>query len=352
MRRMLAYACAALPERFAGRRRIGYSGGECDLIQVELREHTEVKETQVKDLRFDGQVAIVTGAGGQPPSLGRTYANYLASRGAKVVVNDLGTGPDGRGILKANAEAVVQEIRRAGGEAVADMNTVADPIGAAAIVSTAIDTFGAVHILVNNAGVAHLANFDELSDDDVREMIDVHLLGPIWMCRAAWPHMERQRYGRIVNVGSAAMFGIADSAIYGAAKAGTWSLSKGLAVQGASCGIKVNTLLPRAGTVAITHLQEPSETTDAIMRQSVDLVAPVVGLLAHRECPCTGKGIEVGGGRAWEVAFAVTRGYDHDNLDIEDLAAHWDQVIDRRGLEIMPDMFGWEPMTTKPYLKS
>jgi len=301
-------------------------------------------------LRFDGQVAIVTGAGGQAPSLGRTHALFLASRGAKVVVNDLGTGPDGRGVLRANAEAVVEEIRQAGGEAVADMNSVASPDGAAAIVKTAIDAFGAIHILVNNAGVAHLAKFDELSDNDVRKMTDVHLMGPIWMCRAVWPYMKAQGYGRIVNVGSAAMFGIADSVIYGAAKAGAYSLSKGLSVEGNSCGIKINTLLPRAGTVAISHLQETSERTEAIMQQPVELVAPIVGLLSHRDCPCTGKGIEAGGGRAWEVAYAVTRGYQQDDLDLEALAAHWDDVVDRTDLEIMPDMFPEAPMTLKPYV--
>jgi len=304
----------------------------------------------MNELRFDGQVAIVTGAGGQAPSLGRTHALFLASRGAKVVVNDLGTGPDGRGILRSNAEAVVEEIRQAGGEAVADVNSVADPEGAAAIVKTALDAFGAIHILVNNAGVAHLANFDELTDSDVRKMTDVHLMGPIWMCRAVWPHMEKQGYGRIINVGSAAMYGIAGSAIYGAAKAGAYSFSKGLSVQGESCGIKINTLLPRAGTVAITHLQTSTERTDAIMQQRAELVAPIVGLLAHRECPCTGKGIEAGGGRAWEVVFAVTQGYQQDDLDLETLAAHWDDVVDRDGLEVMPDMFPDAPMTLKPYV--
>jgi NAD(P)-dependent dehydrogenase (short-subunit alcohol dehydrogenase family) len=304
----------------------------------------------MSELRFDGQVAIVTGAGGLAPSLGRAHALFLASRGAKVVVNDLGTGPDGRGLLRANAEEVVEQIRQAGGEAVADTNSVADPDGAAAVVKTAIDAFGAVHILVNNAGLAHLATFDALSESDIRKMTDVHLLGPIWMCRAAWPHMQRQRYGRIVNVGSSAMFGSADTSVYGAAKAGAYTLSKGLAAQGVPHDIKVNTLLPRAGTLAITHLQAPSQITDAIMRQPTEHLPPVVALLAHRDCPCTGKGFEAGGGRVIEIAFAATAGYQADTIDLEDLVANWSDVVDRTDIRIMPDMVDDIRITPKPYI--
>jgi NAD(P)-dependent dehydrogenase (short-subunit alcohol dehydrogenase family) len=171
-------------------------------------------------LRFDGKVAIVTGGGGQKPSLGRSHALFLASRGAKVVVNDIGVGPNGRSEVPASAAALVDEIRAAGGEAVADTNSVATAESAKAVVQTALDAFGGVHIVVNNAGVALLADFDELSDGDIGRMMDVHLMGPIWMCRAAWPHMKRQRYGRIVNVGSTAIFGIRGTAVYGAAKGG------------------------------------------------------------------------------------------------------------------------------------
>ena len=159
------------------------------------------------ELRFDGRVAIVTGAGGQDPSLGRSHATLLAERGAKVVVNDLGVGPDGRGIMRANAQQVADEIRAAGGEAVPDQHSVAEEEGARSVVATALDTWGRLDIVVNNAGVCFMAHFDKISSADIRQIIDVHLMGTLWMCRAAWPHMREAGYGRIVNTTSGAMFG-------------------------------------------------------------------------------------------------------------------------------------------------
>src|ERR1700755_1771891 len=137
----------------------------------------------MSELRFDDRVAIVTGAGGRDPSLGRSHAGLLAARGAKAVVNDLGVGPDGRGIMRANAEHVAEQIRAAGGEAVADFHSVADEHGARGVVATALDTWGRLDILVNNAGVCFMVHFDEISDGDIRNIIDVHLMGTIWMCR-------------------------------------------------------------------------------------------------------------------------------------------------------------------------
>jgi len=300
-------------------------------------------------LRFDGKVAIVTGGGGQKPSLGRSHALFLASRGAKVVVNDVGVGPNGRSEVPASAAALVDEILAAGGEAVADTNSVATPESAKAVVQTALDAFGAVHIVVNNAGVALLAPFDELSDTDIQRMMDVHMMGPIWMCRAAWPHMKRQRYGRIVNIGSTAMFGMHGTAVYGAAKGGTYSLTRALAVEGEDHDIKVNTVLPMAGTVAITHLQADSELTRAQMQLSPELVSPVVGLLAHQTCPCSGKAIEAGGGKAYEVVLGTTTGYDPAHMTIEDLGEQWEKVVDQTGLKIAPDTLGDLRLALKPY---
>jgi len=307
------------------------------------------QEKDMAALRFDGMVAIVTGGGGQKPSLGRSHALFLASRGAKVVVNDIGVGPDGRNEVPASAAALVDEIRAAGGDAVADTNSVATPDSAKAVVQTALETFGAIHIVINNAGVALLAPFEELSDCDISRMLDVHMLGPIWMCRAAWPHMKQQRYGRIVNVGSTAMFGIHGTSVYGAAKGGTYSLTRALAVEGEDYDIKVNTILPMAGTVAISHLQSDSELTRAQLQQSPELVSPVVGLLAHQSCPCSGKAIEAGGGKAYDVVLGTTTGYQSSAISIENLADNWDQVVDQAGLKIAPDTLRDLRMSLKAY---
>ena len=142
----------------------------------------------MSEMRFDGQVAIVTGAGGNP-SLGRAYAMLLASRGAKVVVNDNGVGPDGRGGRPAHPENVVKEITEAGGEAVLDTNSVADHGSAEAVVQTALDAWGKVDILINNAGVVALAEIDEVTPSDIETILAAHLFGSIWMTRAVWPHM-------------------------------------------------------------------------------------------------------------------------------------------------------------------
>lgn len=179
----------------------------------------------MSELRFDDRVAIVTGAGGQEPSLGRSHALLLGERGAKVVVNDLGVGPDGRGIMRANAEHVVEQIRAADGEAVADQHSVADEEGARSVVATALDTWGRLDIVVNNAAVCFMVHIDEISSADLRRIIDVHLMGTVWMCRAAWPHMREAGYGRIVNTTSGAMFGIEHLSIYGAAKSGIFGLT-------------------------------------------------------------------------------------------------------------------------------
>src|SRR5262245_38795592 len=135
----------------------------------------------MSELRFDGRVVIVTGAGGDYPSLGRVYATAFAARGAKVVVNDLGVGPDGRGIQRAHADTVAQELIAAGGEAVANTDSVATEEGAQSIVQTALDTWGRVDAVVNNAGVCPMAEFDEFSANDIRRIVDTHLMGNIWM---------------------------------------------------------------------------------------------------------------------------------------------------------------------------
>src|SRR5262249_19530081 len=210
-------------------------------------------------MRFDRRVAIVTGAGGNP-SLGRAYARLLALRGARVVVNDVGSGVGLPGCSdNAAAEAVVKEILDDGGEAVANTNSVATEASAKAVVQTAIDAFGRVDILVNNAGVCIFAPLDEISADDIRLTVDVHVLGTIWMSRAVWPHMRAARYGRIVNITSGAMNGLRLLTVYGAAKGGIFSFTRTLAIEGADHNIRANSLSPAAGTrMANTTLREDS----------------------------------------------------------------------------------------------
>jgi NAD(P)-dependent dehydrogenase (short-subunit alcohol dehydrogenase family) len=292
----------------------------------------------MSELRFDGRVAIVTGAGGQKPSLGRSHATLLAERGAKVVVNDLGVGPGGRGIMRANAEQVVEEIRAAGGEAVADQHSVAEEEGARSVVATALDTWGRLDVVVNNAGVCFMAHFDEISSADICNIIDVHLMGTLWMCRAAWPHMREAEYGRIVNTTSGAMFGIEHLSIYGAAKSGIFGLTRGLAVEGAAFGIKVNALGPAANTTAIRHFNETSPFT-ALMEVHfpTSLVSPAIAYLAHERCELSGANLEAGAGNVGLRVFGQTAGYTDTDLTIEKVLDNLSTIVDKRTATMIPD---------------
>jgi NAD(P)-dependent dehydrogenase (short-subunit alcohol dehydrogenase family) len=305
----------------------------------------------VDQLRFDGRVAIVTGAGGNP-GMGRAHARLLAERGAKVVVNDFGVGPDGRGILRANAEAVADEIRVAGGEAIADTNSVSERDSAKAVVQTALDAWGRVDILVNNAGIQLLAAFEEISDNDIRKIIDVHLMGSIWMCRAVWPHMVAARYGRIVNTTSAAFFGFDKCVIYGAAKAGVFGLMRGLALEGEKHGIGVNALAPGAVTVATTHLCEDSEWVRSGREQKrPELVSPVVAFLAHEQCDVSGVFLQAGGGTVATHVFGETTGYSSSDLTIEEVRDNIAAIRDLDEFTITPDIpvFPDGALAAKPY---
>jgi NAD(P)-dependent dehydrogenase (short-subunit alcohol dehydrogenase family) len=279
-------------------------------------------------LRFDGRVAIVTGSGGQQ-SLGRAYAHLLASRGAKVVVNDLGVGPDGRGAIQARADAVAQEIIEAGGEAIADTHSVADADSARAMVQAALDTWGRVDIVINNAGLNWPAAFDEITEDDLLKVANTHFMGSIWVCRAAWPEMKRQQYGRIVNVCSGAMFGDLYVAIYSAAKAGVYGLTRGLAVEGVAENIRVNALMPFAWTEAVDESMVDSDFKRSLMRNAPEQVAPTVAYLAHESCSVTGKAIKSGGGLVAEVFASSTVGYSDAELTPEGISAHLETILDR-----------------------
>jgi NAD(P)-dependent dehydrogenase (short-subunit alcohol dehydrogenase family) len=280
-------------------------------------------------LRFDGRTAIVTGAGGNP-SLGRAHALLLAARGANIVVNDIGRDPETPGYSGiASAEAVAEEIRTLGGQAVADVHSVATEDGAAAIIRTALDAFDGVDILINNAGISVAAPFDEMSSRDFRRHIDINLMGPIWTCRAVWPHMRSKGYGRIVNITSGALAGCTWLAAYGTSKGGLWSLTRSIAAEGANLGIRANAVNPGAFTRMVAAQQEATSPMYQHAKENLppELVSPVVALLAHDKCPVTGECIEAVGGEVRRIYLAQTAGFTDRNLTPEALAGRWNEVV-------------------------
>jgi NAD(P)-dependent dehydrogenase (short-subunit alcohol dehydrogenase family) len=293
----------------------------------------------VSEMRFDGQVAVVTGAGGKP-GLGRAHAMLLASRGAKVVVNDLGVGPDGSGDQPANAELVVAEIVAAGGEAVADLHSVADEASARAIVQTAVDTWGRLDILVNNAGIGVVSDFDEITPSHIEKMMAVHLFGHIWMCRAAWPYMKEAGYGRIVNTTSGGMWGMPGLSLYAAAKFGIYGLTRGLATEGAAHGIRVNAVSPGGYTNSFDRfyeIKDPAIAQAFVDAQPAELVSPMFAFLAHESCDLTGGLFDSSAGTVQARAFGVTGGYTDQQLTIEGVRDHLDEILDFAGMTIATD---------------
>lgn len=287
-------------------------------------------------LCFDGQVVIVTGAGGDP-GLGRSYALLLARLGARVVVNDLGVGPDGLGTLAANPADVVEEIRGSGGTAIADTHSVATEDGARAVVQTALDAYGRVDALINNAGVLRFTQFPDLKPAEITRMIDVHLYGTIWMCRAVWPHLRSNGGGRILNTTSGAMLGAGYGSVYGAAKSGIWGLTRTLAFEGAPDQIAVNAISPGALTATMYLGDPPPLSPEHAARRSPDRVAPIAAYLIHPDCPASGKNIVVEEGHLHEVLYRETAGIDLETPSIDEVAKAWGSITDRTGASDRPD---------------
>lgn len=282
----------------------------------------------MNELRFDGRTAIVTGAGGNP-SLGRCHALLLAARGANVVVNDIGELPAALGYPGvASAEAVAEEIRALGGKAVADTNSVATEEGGAAIVQTALDTFGSVDIVVNNAGICRVVSFEEMTPADFRQTIDINLMGTVHTCRAAWPHMKARGYGRIVNVASGSMTGLAWQSAYAAAKGGVYSFTRALASEGVEYGIKANTLTPGAIT-RMVYAAQAEDSTHIAQKDAMppELVSPTVAFLAHESVPFTGECIESIGGHVCRFYLARTPGFTDTAITPEIIAERWQDLM-------------------------
>ncbi|MEZ5143483.1 MAG: SDR family NAD(P)-dependent oxidoreductase [Acidimicrobiales bacterium] len=296
-----------------------------------------------EERRFDGRVVVVTGAG---RGLGRAYARLLAARGAQVLVNDLGGSMGGEGTDATPASEVVAEIVAAGGEAVADTSDVTSPDGAGALVDAAVQTFGRLDALVNNAGIMRWAAFPDVDDESLRRHLDVHLGGSFHTARAAWPHLAGHGQGRIVMTTSAGMLGLPDNTAYAAAKGAVVGLTRSLARAGAPVGIAVNAIAPAAWT-RMAGGTDGGGALEAAM--APELVAPMVGLLAHASCPVTGEIYAAGAGRFARLFVATTEGYLHDGPapTIEDVAAHWDAVNDETGYSVPADLLDWSAAFTR-----
>ncbi|WP_085254428.1 SDR family NAD(P)-dependent oxidoreductase [Mycobacterium saskatchewanense] len=264
-------------------------------------------------------MAVVTGAG---RGLGRAYALLLASRGAKVVINDTGGALTGAGTDAGPAHQVVSEIRAAGGDAVASVESVTTPEGGRAIIQAALDNYGRVDTLIHNAGIVRRASLKEMSYADFDAVLDVHLRGAFHVVRPAFPVMCAAGYGRIVLTSSiGGLYGNHGVAGYAAAKAGLVGLSNAVALEGAAEGVKSNVIVP----AAVTRMADGLDIS-AYPPMGPELVAPVVGLLAHESCPVNGEMLIAIAGRVARALIAETPGVHRPSWSMEDVAEQIDAI--------------------------
>jgi NAD(P)-dependent dehydrogenase (short-subunit alcohol dehydrogenase family) len=265
------------------------------------------------DFRFDNRVAVITGAG---RGLGRAYALLLASRGAKIVVNDPGGSLKGDGVDVGPAQAVVDEIKASGGQAVACTESVATPAGGKAIIQAAIDAYGRIDILIHNAGIVRRASLKEMSYEDFESVVDVHMRGAFHVVRPAFPLMCAARYGRIVLTSSiAGLYGGRNTVNYSVAKASMIGLSNVAAIEGADEGVKCNIILPGA----VTRMAEGLDTS-AYPPMDPALNAPVVAWLSHESCSISGEILSSMAGRTARVFIAESQGVYRPSWTIEQVA--------------------------------
>lgn len=280
-------------------------------------------------LDFNGRVAIVTGAGG---GLGRQHALALARRGAKVLINDLGGAVDGQGGSATTAERVAQEIRDMGGEALANGASVTDFAAVQAMVQQAVDAWGRVDVLVNNAGILRDKSFSKMELDDFRLVVDVHLMGAVHCTKAVWQIMNAQKYGRIVMTSSSSgLYGNFGQSNYGAAKMALVGLMQTLSLEGAKNNIHVNCLAPTAAT-RMTEGLMPQEVLDALKPEAV---VPAMLVLAHESAPT--RTVLCAGAGTFEAAhITLTQGVHLGLGDTvpEQLAARLAEVTDRNGEQV------------------
>jgi NAD(P)-dependent dehydrogenase (short-subunit alcohol dehydrogenase family) len=256
-------------------------------------------------------------------------------------VNDLGGSMDGVGADAEPASAVVTEIVSAGGAAIADTSDVATPAGARALVDVAVERFGRLDVLINNAGIIRWAGFPEADEDNLARHLAVHVGGSFNTARAAWPHMVEQGYGRIVMTTSSGLFGLPDNLSYATAKGAVIGLTRSLTTAGAAHSIKVNLIAPGAFT-----RMAGGGTGSAQM--SPDLVAPMVAFLAHEVCPVSGEIYAAGFGRFARIFIASTQGYVHAGPDptMEDVAQNWATINDETEYYVPADLTDWSAAFT------
>lgn len=267
----------------------------------------------MSELRFDDRVAVITGGG---RGLGRAHALLLASRGAKIVVNDPGVSMAGDATQEGPADALVSEIHAAGGEAVASLDSVATPEGAKAIIKTAIDAFGRVDILIHSAGNVRRGLLTEMSYEDFESVLAVHLKGAFNMVRETMPLMAAQQYGRIVLTGSInGLYGKARNANYAMCKAAFMGLSNTAAIEGKDVNVLSNVIIP----AAVTRMSEGIDTSK-FPPMEPEMVAPAVGYLCHESCTVSGEMLVAMGGRIARAFIAESPGVYHPSWTIEQVA--------------------------------
>jgi NAD(P)-dependent dehydrogenase (short-subunit alcohol dehydrogenase family) len=274
------------------------------------------------------RVVVVTGAGG---GLGREYALTLAREGASVVVNDLGGARDGTGAGSAMADEVVKEIKDAGGRAVANYDSVAEPEGAANIIKTAVDEFGKVDGVVSNAGILRDGTFHKMEFGSWDSVIKVHLYGGYNVIRAAWPHFRENGFGRVVVATSTSgLFGNFGQANYGAAKMGLVGMINTLAQEGAKYNIKANAVAP----IAATRMTQDILPPEVFEKLTPEYVAPVVAYLCTEEVPDTASVFIVGGGKVQRVALFQNSGVTFTEVpSVDDVAGKWGEIADLSAAE-------------------
>jgi len=270
-------------------------------------------------LRFDGRVVVITGAGG---GLGKAYALEFAARGAKVVVNDLGGSGTGQGASTKAADVVVEEIKAAGGEAVANYNSVED---GDKIIETAITTFGKVDVLINNAGILRDVSFTKMTDQDWDLITAVHLRGAFKCTKAAWPHMVSNKFGRIITVTSAAgIYGNFGQVNYSMAKSGLLGFTKSLALEGAKKNIFTNSIAP----LAASRLTETVMPKEMLAKMGPEFVVPLAVYLCHESSTSNGDIIEAGAGWFQKIRVERAKGAFLEQCTPEQLKENWAAVVD------------------------